>query len=249
VYSAAPMPAAEPDEDGEHAGTTGAHQVRVDILSSHPAFMHQLALDLVRLGVEVVLTRTTPAETPGAPVDVSIVDPDALAPDRIEPHIAALRRQNSVLVLAGPHLHAAAAERLHRAGAARVVDRAAGPIAVAVAIRAAAGIPAPGAAPLAGPVAEGGAAAVVEIGAVPAGRPPSVLSRREEQVLQQISRGLTHGQIARRLGISQHTVDTYVKRIRLKLRLGNKAELVRAALLGAEPAAHPLPLTARPRNC
>ncbi|WP_206060684.1 helix-turn-helix transcriptional regulator [Nonomuraea basaltis] len=58
------------------------------------------------------------------------------------------------------------------------------------------------------------------------------LSGREEQVLRQISRGLTHGQIATRLGISPHTVDTYVKRIRTKLGVGNKAELTRAALLG-----------------
>src|SRR6185437_8152126 len=58
------------------------------------------------------------------------------------------------------------------------------------------------------------------------------LSEREEQVLRQISRGLTHGQIATRLGISSHTVDTYVKRIRAKLGVGNKAELTRAALLG-----------------
>jgi DNA-binding NarL/FixJ family response regulator len=60
------------------------------------------------------------------------------------------------------------------------------------------------------------------------------LSEREQQVLRQISRGLTHGQIATRLGISQHTVDTYVKRIRAKLGAGNKAQLTRAALLGTE---------------
>lgn len=58
-----------------------------------------------------------------------------------------------------------------------------------------------------------------------------VLSTREYQVLQQIARGLTHSQIARRLQISQHTVDTYVKRIRGKLAVGNKAELTRAAVL------------------
>src|SRR6185437_5090403 len=62
--------------------------------------------------------------------------------------------------------------------------------------------------------------------------PDHPLSDREEQVLRQIARGLTHGQIATRLGISPHTVDTYVKRIRAKLGVGNKAELTRAALLG-----------------
>lgn len=59
----------------------------------------------------------------------------------------------------------------------------------------------------------------------------AALSEREEQVLRQISAGLTHSQIATRLGISSHTVDTYVKRIRAKLGAGNKAELTRAALL------------------
>lgn len=48
-------------------------------------------------------------------------------------------------------------------------------------------------------------------------------------------RGLTHLQIATRLGISPHTVDTYVKRIRAQARVGNKAELTRAALLGRIP--------------
>jgi DNA-binding NarL/FixJ family response regulator len=58
------------------------------------------------------------------------------------------------------------------------------------------------------------------------------LSDREKQVLQQVAHGLTHGQIATRLGISPHTVDTYIKRIRSKLGVGNKAELTRVALLG-----------------
>jgi DNA-binding NarL/FixJ family response regulator len=58
------------------------------------------------------------------------------------------------------------------------------------------------------------------------------LSEREEQVLRLIAHGLTHQQIATRLGISPHTVDTYVKRIRSKLGVGNKAELTRAALIG-----------------
>ncbi|MGW1965588.1 response regulator transcription factor [Streptomyces sp. NPDC001935] len=57
-----------------------------------------------------------------------------------------------------------------------------------------------------------------------------MLSPREWEVLSHIAAGLTHDQIARRLAISPHTVDTYVKRIRSKLGLGNKAELTRAAL-------------------
>ncbi|WP_116437376.1 response regulator transcription factor [Frankia sp. CcI49] len=56
------------------------------------------------------------------------------------------------------------------------------------------------------------------------------LSEREEQVLGLIAEGLTHGQIATRLGVAVTTVNTYVRRTRAKLALGNKAELVRVAL-------------------
>jgi DNA-binding NarL/FixJ family response regulator len=59
------------------------------------------------------------------------------------------------------------------------------------------------------------------------------LSAREHTVLSAIADGLTHAQIARRLGISQSTVDTYVKRARAKLDVANKAELTRAILTGS----------------
>jgi DNA-binding NarL/FixJ family response regulator len=56
------------------------------------------------------------------------------------------------------------------------------------------------------------------------------LSSRERQVLEHIALGRTHDQTARSLGLSRHTVDTYVKRARRKLSAGNKADLVRAAM-------------------
>jgi DNA-binding NarL/FixJ family response regulator len=56
------------------------------------------------------------------------------------------------------------------------------------------------------------------------------LSPREEQALDLIARGYTHAQAATRMGVTKATVDTYVERVRAKLRLGNKAELTRAAL-------------------
>ncbi|WP_236573536.1 response regulator transcription factor [Streptomyces sp. GS7] len=62
------------------------------------------------------------------------------------------------------------------------------------------------------------------------GRSVDVLSPREQEVLRFIAAGMTHGQVSRRIGISQHTVDTYVKRVRSKLSVGNKAELTRIAL-------------------
>lgn len=60
--------------------------------------------------------------------------------------------------------------------------------------------------------------------------PAITLSPRERQVLGHIGIGMTHRQVARALGISQHTVDTYVKRIKGKLGSRNKADLTRAAI-------------------
>jgi two-component system invasion response regulator UvrY len=81
---------------------------------------------------------------------------------------------------------------------------------------------------------------VIAIRAVAAGqpyRPPAattvdttVLSPREREALLLIGEGLTHHQVARRMGVAKSTVETYVERIREKLCLGNKAELTRAAL-------------------
>jgi DNA-binding NarL/FixJ family response regulator len=59
---------------------------------------------------------------------------------------------------------------------------------------------------------------------------PRGLAHREIQTLRLIADGRTHGQIARRLGLTESTVNTYVKRIRAKLHAGNKAELTRMAI-------------------
>ncbi|MFC4078767.1 helix-turn-helix transcriptional regulator [Amycolatopsis samaneae] len=75
--------------------------------------------------------------------------------------------------------------------------------------------------------------------AVPAPQPASGLTPREREVLCWIANGYTHSQTARRMGLSCATVDTYVKRIRAKLEVRNKAELTRKAmefgLVGQEP--------------
>ena len=56
------------------------------------------------------------------------------------------------------------------------------------------------------------------------------LASREVETLQWVAEGLTHGQISRRMGLTEATVSTYVKRIRTKLNAGNKAELTRRAI-------------------
>jgi len=62
------------------------------------------------------------------------------------------------------------------------------------------------------------------------GTEPQVLTRRELETLRWLADGLTHGQIARRMGLTEATVSTYVKRIRSKLNVGNKADLTRTAI-------------------
>jgi DNA-binding NarL/FixJ family response regulator len=59
---------------------------------------------------------------------------------------------------------------------------------------------------------------------------PTGLAPREIETLRWIALGLTQSQIARRMGLSQATVNTYAKRIRHKLSAGNKAELTRMAI-------------------
>ena len=56
------------------------------------------------------------------------------------------------------------------------------------------------------------------------------LTEREVETLRFVAQGLTHGQIGRRMGLTESTVNTYVKRLRAKLNTGNKAELTRRAI-------------------
>ena len=60
--------------------------------------------------------------------------------------------------------------------------------------------------------------------------PPQPLAPRETETLRWLAAGLTHGQIARRMDLTETTVSTYVKRIKNKLNVGNKADLTRKAI-------------------
>jgi DNA-binding NarL/FixJ family response regulator len=55
------------------------------------------------------------------------------------------------------------------------------------------------------------------------------LSERESSVLQLVSKGYTHAEIAELLNVSPHTVLTYVKRIYQKLQVTSKAEALHEA--------------------
>lgn len=57
----------------------------------------------------------------------------------------------------------------------------------------------------------------------------STLSPREFQVLTDITRGFSHDEIAQRLGVSRHTLLTYVRRIYVKLDVHSKIEAINVA--------------------
>lgn len=191
--------------------------IRIDLLVNSPIFLLGLVEALKSAGLTAASVRTTPDEAPSSPVDAIVIDADALTPAEQPEQIAAAARIAPVLIL--DNSFDAHADYV-RAGAYGVVSKRTSAEGLVAAIRAAtSGLSL-------GPVRSSAPRRPDQ------GKAAQQLSEREEQVLRFISCGLTHGQIATRLGISPHTVETYVSRIRVKLRAGNKAELTRAALLG-----------------
>jgi DNA-binding NarL/FixJ family response regulator len=192
--------------------------IRIDLLVNSPIFLLGLVETLKGAGLTTASVRTTPDEAPSSLADGIVIDVDALTPAEEPEQIAAAARVAPVLILdnsVGTHADYV------RAGAYGVVSKRTSAEGLVAAIRA----------------ATSGLSVRPARSGTPRrpdhpGQAAQQLSEREEQVLRHIARGLTHGQIATRLGISRHTVETYVSRIRVKLRVGNKAELTRAALLG-----------------
>jgi DNA-binding CsgD family transcriptional regulator len=62
------------------------------------------------------------------------------------------------------------------------------------------------------------------------------LSLQQRRVLEGATMGLTDKQIAERLGLSVHTVDSHWRHIRRKLGVPNRAAAVAAWLTGGRPA-------------
>ncbi|OAH16413.1 response regulator transcription factor [Streptomyces jeddahensis] len=60
--------------------------------------------------------------------------------------------------------------------------------------------------------------------------PAPALAPREQETLRHIAAGRTYLQTARHMGLSQHTVDAYLRRIRAKLNINSTAELTRLAV-------------------
>lgn len=57
----------------------------------------------------------------------------------------------------------------------------------------------------------------------------STLSKREEAVLDLITKGFSQGDVAAQLNVSQHTVRTFVRRMYLKLGVKTKSEAIMTA--------------------
>ncbi|MFJ3671358.1 response regulator transcription factor [Streptomyces sp. NPDC090106] len=60
------------------------------------------------------------------------------------------------------------------------------------------------------------------------------LSVREREVLRHLADGLTYTSIARRMDLSPHTIDTYLRRIREKSGARSRVHLLRLAIAAAE---------------
>lgn len=58
----------------------------------------------------------------------------------------------------------------------------------------------------------------------------ATLAPRERETLSHIASGHTYLQTARHMGLSQHTVDAYLRRIRAKFQVNTTAELTRLAI-------------------
>ncbi|KAB1140207.1 helix-turn-helix transcriptional regulator [Streptomyces luteolifulvus] len=60
--------------------------------------------------------------------------------------------------------------------------------------------------------------------------PTPALAPRELETLHHIASGCTYLQAARQMGLSPHTIDAYLRRIRTKLNINTTAELTRWAI-------------------
>lgn len=185
--------------------------IRVDLTIKCPIYLLGLKVLCAEAGFAVVGTRSSTAEPALWRSDVSVIDPDAVANAEPLDHVEMVLAHQPVVVVNTTEIPGLSLGQ----GMGAVLARESPAATLVAAIRAAA------------PNTTGtgdqnpASASIRDL--------MRQLSARERQVLGHVASGLTHQQIGRALGISQHTVDTYVKRIRTKLRAGNKAELTKVA--------------------
>lgn len=195
--------------------------IRIDILDSSPIFITGMRTIFTQAGFKVVGIRTDSNQKAAWAADLFIVDPRAIIHEEPVAFIGSISHLSPVLVILAPQAPDASFIRsLAEVGARGFLARNCPAHVLIEAVKT---------------VANGSSFEDSDVGAgentlsLPWLSPE--LSPREKQVLSHIAHGATHSQVARRLGISRHTVDTYVKRIRAKIDAGNKADLTRAAIL------------------
>jgi len=86
-------------------------------------------------------------------------------------------------------------------------------------------------------VARGGIFIAADLAAAVHGEPCApgradlpTLTPREVETVTWLAEGLTHRQISRQMGLTEMTVNTYIKRLRAKLNASNQAELTRKVI-------------------
>ncbi|WP_203819710.1 helix-turn-helix transcriptional regulator [Paractinoplanes ferrugineus] len=192
--------------------------ITCDVIDSSPIFLSGLTRVLQEAGIEVLSAETSLGDQPCRSAQVLLIDAIVVRPPGSAARLNRETAGRGVLIM---YSEAPDPSLSELCGVYGLVSKSEpGPVLIEAVREVACRRPWP-------PVHTIGTAPAAAVRTLP-GQP---LSEREEQVLSQISHGLTHNQIATRLGISPHTVDTYVRRIRAKLDAGNKAELTRAALL------------------
>jgi DNA-binding NarL/FixJ family response regulator len=194
----------------------GGLKVKVEIFDRSPLYVRGLVDALGAAGIQVLAAKSSTAQGLSSDADVLIVSVEAVEHVSVTRFVT-LAGSIAPLLLLVAGTDVSAGEEPPWGGRCGVVSRRASGESMIESVRATA----------AGRTVGAGARHVIR----------DVLSPRERQVLGQIAQGLTHAQVGTQLGISPHTVDTYVKRIKLKLSLGNKADLTRAALLSGAVSA------------
>ncbi|GAA1274296.1 response regulator transcription factor [Kitasatospora nipponensis] len=196
---------------------------QIAIVEHHSLLRHGMEQVLSRSPqLRVVATAPSPQELDhaGERLDTVVFGPHAGQPDVVEQvrELAALARVVVVSDFAAPH----ALIETVQAGALGCVTKLVEDLELRIAVRTVCLGGFHVAPALAGRLRE-------ELGRL--NRPdPRVLAPRELETVRWLAEGLTHAQIARRMGLTEATVSTYVKRIRSKLNVGNKADLTRTAI-------------------
>jgi DNA-binding NarL/FixJ family response regulator len=214
---------------------TGESAIRVVVIEDQPNFLGA-ALQAIDAAEDMICTGSAAdlksglALLGGAPADVMVVDlglPDGSGVDLIRAARGAWS-QCDIMVSSvfGDEAHIIAAIE---AGAAGYILKDSEPAALTAEIRSLHA----GGSPISPLIARRLLSRFNEAAAVKAPDALAGLSEREESVLSLITKGFSQNEVAARLGVSAHTVRTFVRRIYTKLGVKTKAEAIQAAHEGA----------------